>query len=311
MKCSWLAKVIPALLIVAGSAFLYLWLGCDSGWYVTPRLPGNDGRPKNLAPKTQFPALAGKLEVIPHPAPIKPSALPGSWPRFRGADFDGISKDPVKLARTWPAEGPKVLWSLDVGEGYASPAIHAGRVYMIDYDRTAQADAIRCFSLDNGAEFWRYSYPVKVKRNHGMSRTIPAVTDRFIVTMGPLCHVACLDATSGELKWFLDLVADYGAEVPLWYAGQCPLIDNDRAILAPGGPNALMIAELLSACRQRDLRRYVEAKVRCDTVPGGFVMRGGRELFSAVVEVETCSPVFGNRMGDNEITEEPVVRIIA
>ncbi len=241
MKCSWLAKVIPALLIVVGSAFLYLWLGCDSGWYVTPRLPGNDGRPKNIAPKTQSPALAGKLEVIAHPEPVKPSSLPGSWPRFRGADFDGISKDPVKLARTWLAEGPRVIWSLEVGEGYASPAIHSGRVYLIDYDRAAQADAIRCFSLDNGAEFWRYSYPVKVKRNHGMSRTIPAVTDRFVVTMGPLCHVACLDATSGDLKWFLDLVAEYGAEVPLWYAGQCPLIDNDRAILAPGG-NALLMA---------------------------------------------------------------------
>ena len=33
----------------------------------------------------------------------------------------------------------------------------------------------------------------------------------------------------------------YRTKVPPWYAGQCPLIDNGRAILAPGG-NALMIA---------------------------------------------------------------------
>ena len=40
----------------------------------------------------------------------------------------------------------------------------------------------------------------------------------------------------------LDLVHDFGAKVPPWYAGQCPLIDKDnRVILAPGGP-ALIIA---------------------------------------------------------------------
>jgi outer membrane protein assembly factor BamB len=39
----------------------------------------------------------------------------------------------------------------------------------------------------------------------------------------------------------LNLVNDFKAKVPPWYAGQCPLIDNDRAIIAVGG-DALMIA---------------------------------------------------------------------
>jgi outer membrane protein assembly factor BamB len=30
--------------------------------------------------------------------------------------------------------------------------------------------------------------------------------------------------------------------VPKWYAGQCPLVDKDRAILAPSGPDVLMMA---------------------------------------------------------------------
>ncbi len=244
MKGLWLARMIPGLLIVAGSAFLYLWLGCDSGWHVTPRLPGNDGRPKNLGPQSDSPALTGNLEIIAHPVPIKPSSLPGSWPRFRGPDLDAINKDPVPLARSWPAEGPKVLWSIDVGEGYAAAAIHAGMVYLIDYDRDKQADAIRCLSLDDGAEFWRYVYSVKIKRNHGMSRTIPSVTDQYVVCMGPLCHVTCLDAKTGERKWFLDLVRDWGTEVPLWYAGQCPLIENNAVILAPGGKALLLAVDL-------------------------------------------------------------------
>ena len=112
----------------------------------------------------------------------------------------------------------------------------------MDYDRERKEDAIRCLSLADGGEIWRYAYPVAVKRNHGMSRTIPAIGDGYLVTLGPKCHVACLDATTGELRWGMDLVRQFGATVPPWYAGQCPLIDEGKVILAPGGPEALVMA---------------------------------------------------------------------
>ena len=117
----------------------------------------------------------------------------------------------------------------------------AGCVYVIDYDQQNEADLIRCMSLDDGRDIWQYSYPVKIKRNHGMSRTVPAVTEKYLVTMGPKCHVTCLDSMTGEFKWMLDLVKDYGTTVPEWYAGQCPIIEDDKAIIAPGG-NPLMMA---------------------------------------------------------------------
>jgi outer membrane protein assembly factor BamB len=112
----------------------------------------------------------------------------------------------------------------------------------MDYDRAKRQDALRCLSLADGQEIWRYAYPVAVKRNHGMSRTAPAVTDSLLVAIGPKCHVVCLDPASGELRWGLDLVRQYGATVPPWYAGQCPLIDKGAVILAPGGKDALLLA---------------------------------------------------------------------
>jgi outer membrane protein assembly factor BamB len=39
----------------------------------------------------------------------------------------------------------------------------------------------------------------------------------------------------------MDLVRDYDTKEPLWYAGQCPRIDNGRVIISPGG-KALMVA---------------------------------------------------------------------
>jgi outer membrane protein assembly factor BamB len=170
-----------------------------------------------------------------------PEELPGAWPRFRGERFDNIAVPEVPLARHWSKEGPKKLWTVELGEGYAGAAVLHGRVYVLDYDYGKKADALRCFALADGSENWRFSYPALVKRNHGMSRTVPAVNEKYVVALGPMCHVCCLDPYTGKEKWLISLVDQFGATVPQWYAGQCPMIDGDRAILAPGG-DALLIA---------------------------------------------------------------------
>jgi outer membrane protein assembly factor BamB len=136
-----------------------------------------------------------------------------------------------------------VLWQLTVCEGYASPAIHAGCAYLLDYDEAAGADTMRCLSLDDGREIWRNSYPVALTRNHGISRTMPAVVEDRVITIGPRCHVVCWDAKTGESRWLIDLVREHHAVVPRWYAGQCPLIDQDRLILAPCGDSLLIAVD--------------------------------------------------------------------
>ncbi|MHC4596270.1 MAG: PQQ-binding-like beta-propeller repeat protein, partial [Planctomycetota bacterium] len=237
MRDSFIAKIIPIGLAVLGVVLLYVWLSADAAMDVTLRLPIAENAPEMLPDESGAEQLRGQLLQFDG----EPADLPGAWPRFRGASFDAVSTDDIALARTWPTDGPAVLWSIDVGEGYAGAAVLAGRVYILDYDRENQADAIRCLSLADGKEIWRYWYPVKIKRNHGMSRTVPAVTDKYVVTFGPKCHVTCLDSVTGQFRWMLNLVKDFGAKVPPWYAGQCPLIEDGKAIIAPGG-NALMMA---------------------------------------------------------------------
>jgi len=250
MKESTIAKTIPVGLAIVGVVLLYVWLSADAAIDLTERVPIDHGIVATTLDGNDV-ELRGEFVQFDG----VPSDLPGAWPRFRGPNLDAISSDEsVTLARTWPANGPKVLWSINVGEGYAGAAVLAGRVYVLDYDRERQADTIRCLSLDDGKEIWQYSYPVKVKRNHGMSRTVPTVTDKYIVTMGPKCHVTCLDSMTGQFHWVLDLVKDFKAKVPPWYAGQCPLVENDplprlasgdagasKVIIAVGG-ESLMIA---------------------------------------------------------------------
>ena len=163
------------------------------------------------------------------------SSILASWPRFRGASMDNTSREMVPLVEPGPGWQPPVLWSVEMGEGHAGAAVAHGRVYVLDYDEGRQADALRCLSLDDGREIWRRWYTVRLKRNHGISRTIPAVNDRFVVTVGPNCQLMCCDALSGDLRWGIDLPQRFGAEVPLWYTGQCPLIDGSEAVVAVGG----------------------------------------------------------------------------
>lgn len=171
--------------------------------------------------------------------------LPGAWPRFRGANLDDISTE-TALTTSWGAGGPRKLWSISLCDGHAGAAVLNSRVYVLDYDVQAKADKLRCFALSDGHELWSQSYPVDIKPTHGITRTIPTVSGQYVVTLGPKCNVMCCDATTGAVHWKLDLVSQFGAKVPTWDAGQCPLVDAGRAILAPGG-KALMIAVELAS----------------------------------------------------------------
>ena len=235
--------VVPVVIFCGAVAIVSFsnWIGNDPALQLSRSLPGMDGGPPQSERDQSGELdveLSGTLENFGGFA----SDLAGSWPRFRGSNFDNIVKDGMQLSDRWPIDGPEVLWSVELGEGHAAPAVLNGRVYLFDYDEGKRADALRCFSLDDGKEIWRRSYALPAKRNHGLSRTIPAVTEDCIVTIGPRCHVSCVETETGTFRWGIDLQKEYGTTEPLWFTGQCPLIDEGKAIIAPGSLNTLMMA---------------------------------------------------------------------
>jgi len=166
--------------------------------------------------------------------------LQGVWPGFRGPTRDNVSTDAGTLAEAWPAGGPHVLWSVPMGDGHAMPALADGNLYVLDYDEARGGDCLRCLNADTGGQRWEHLYLVRTKRNHGISRTVVATDGDAVVSIGPQCHVLCLDAASGAYRWGISLVQRYGTTMPLWYAGQCPLIDNGLAVVAPAGTNVVL-----------------------------------------------------------------------
>ena len=225
--------LVPLLLALAAGAGVWAWFAAAPEPDAELRLPSPPLR-------VHYPAgLPGELER----AQAEPADLPGSWPGFRGPNRDGVSPDPAPLAETWPAGGPEVLWSVRVGEGYGGAAVLNGCVYLLDYDEVARRDVLRCLSLASGREIWRYAYALEIPSDHGFSRTVPAVTDGYCVSLSPACHVLCVRTDTGEYLWHKDLVEQYDGEVPGWYTGQCPLIDvisgKPAAVVAPGGKSMI------------------------------------------------------------------------
>jgi len=224
-KGSWTAAIlVGAATASAAVAMVLVWTGLEPSSTFTPRVPVS--YPQPIASEKNRSPTDGQLTQ----GDGRAADIPGAWPQFRGPDRDNVATVGSPLARSWPPSGPVVRWRVAVGEGYAGAAVNDGRVYIIDYDMTELADALRCLSLDDGREIWRYAYPLKVKRNHGMSRTVPAVAEGYVVSIGPKSHVLCCDATTGEKQWMIDMVAEYDSTVPPWYAGQCPLIDGGKVI---------------------------------------------------------------------------------
>lgn len=235
MKADRLIKYTTWGLIAFGIISLAWWIGKDPTQNFTESVPGLDNRGAGFGADEEV--IIGELfenfgaEYMP---------LSETWPRFRGEHFDNISRSTIPLKDRFPTTGPEIIWSAELGEGHSGAAIWKGLVYILDYDEDGRADQLRTFSLATGKELWRRGYNVAIKRNHGMSRTVPAITEEYILTIGPRCHVMCLNRENGDFLWGIDVENDFESEVPLWYTGQCPLIDNGIAVIATGG-KALMI----------------------------------------------------------------------
>jgi len=100
---------------------------------------------------------------------------------------------------------------------------------------------VNCRSLADGKQIWQFREAREIRPNHAITRTVPAVDGRFVISLDPKAVLHCLDAKTGKPIWRKSLVEEYKATIPSWYNGQNPLQEEDRVIIATGGA-AIMVA---------------------------------------------------------------------
>ena len=181
------------------------------------------------------------------------------WPAFMGENRSGVSPE-KGLARTWPEAGPKVLWTMDVGSGFAGAAVRDGQVFVLDRPDD-QRDVLRCLDLATGRELWTFAYDAPGKLSYNGSRNVPTVDEKHVITVGPFGHVHCIDRQTHRPVWSHHLVNDFKdpaidtdlppknrldklsrAQVPEWGLTQSPVIHDGLVILAPQAQKVGLVA---------------------------------------------------------------------
>src|SRR5438445_12717775 len=90
-------------------------------------------------------------------APALPAA---DWPQFLGPNRDGHSTE-TQLNWNWPKGGPPLAWKVDVGSGWAGPAVADGKLIL--FHRVENEEVVACLDPATGREKWAFRYPTKYR----------------------------------------------------------------------------------------------------------------------------------------------------
>lgn len=163
------------------------------------------------------------------------------WPQYLGPNRNSISSQ-KGIIRSWPQQGPEVLWTATLGRGYGGPVIKDGKVYLLD--RTDEVcEMMRCFDLSTGKELWLFQYDSPGTVSFPGSRSVPVVDGKYVYSCGHNGDLYCFDINTHKPVWNKNVWTDFGGtQIPRWAITQCPLIYSDMLIVASQAPNAGVVA---------------------------------------------------------------------
>ena len=155
------------------------------------------------------------------------------WPRWRGTDFNGISKE-TGWSTSWPREGPKQLWKANVGTGFSSIAVSNGRAYTLG--NVNDTETIYCLEANTGKVLWKHSYACSTDPNlyEGGPNATPTVDRSTVYTFSRKGHVFALDAETGNVVWSKNIHDELGLRIPSWGFSGSPLVDGKLLIINAG-----------------------------------------------------------------------------
>ncbi|HQZ69161.1 MAG TPA: PQQ-binding-like beta-propeller repeat protein [Planctomycetaceae bacterium] len=163
------------------------------------------------------------------------------WPNIRGPHYDGKSAE-TGLAESWPKDGPPVLWTRELGQGYSSFVAWDNRV-ATQY-QTLSGQFVVCLDADTGDTVWeyRYDWPYDPAAVYPGPRATPTFADGAVYFASPAGLIGCLDAETGNLRWSVELAATFGCELTGFGYACSPTVIDGMVLLPVGCSKASMVA---------------------------------------------------------------------
>jgi len=158
---------------------------------------------------------------------------------WRGKDRTGIYHE-TGLLKKWPEQGPRLLWHTDsLASGHSSVSIGNNTIYL-----TGTEDSIDILiALEMDGKFkWKTPYGRAWNQSFPESRCTPTIEGKAIYLTSGLGDVACVDGTSGKVKWKRKISEEYQAVFHAWGVAESPIVVDNKLIVSPIGKKTTCIA---------------------------------------------------------------------
>ena len=158
------------------------------------------------------------------------------WPQWRGPNRDGMAPS-ASVPAAWP-EKPTVQWSQPLGEGYSSPVVDDGRVFV--HSRTDPEEVLSAFELSSGELIWTATYDSSFSKNKyaaSMAKgpfSTPLVANGRVFSLGTSAVLSSFDAATGALKWRKDWSKEIDTSRLFTGTAMSPLLDSGLLIVHVG-----------------------------------------------------------------------------
>ncbi len=158
------------------------------------------------------------------------------WGQWRGPSRDGVVSAAV-IPKQWPAS-TKRAWGVDIGEGYSSPVVANGRVFL--HSRRDPEEIVTAIDLTTGRTLWQQKYGAAFSKNQyatAMAKgpnSTPLVDGDRLFTLGVTGILTAWNVADGSVIWRQDYSASIDTSKLFCGTAMSPMLDGGSLIVQVG-----------------------------------------------------------------------------
>ncbi len=160
----------------------------------------------------------------------------GQW---RGPARDGHFPS-ESLLKAWPEGGPELVYKVtDIGEGYSSPVVHQGSIYVTG--KIDSMDVLSALTM-TGEIKWQVPYGYSWQQSYTSTRSSPSMEESRAYLLSGLGELVCIDIETQAVIWSRQVDKTYGAVWDTHGVSETLLVVDDMVVCSPAGKQTSMVA---------------------------------------------------------------------
>jgi outer membrane protein assembly factor BamB len=204
------------------------------------------------------------LPILFCAASASPQSPTAAWPQWGGPTRDFKAPAATRLAASWPAAGPKALWSRTLGDGYSAIVTDGDALYtmyrppkgvvgtVVSKFTGSDPEAVIALDPATGKTRWEHVYEAPPKGGMNMEygpgpHATPLLAGDLVFAVGTSGRLMAIEKATGKERWAQELWDAMGGTVQDRGYSCSPLAYGENVLVTVGGKGQGVVA-----FRQRD-----------------------------------------------------------